>query len=58
VEILEQMVWKAVLDLRRVISSLALRMVGRLTLLWIVQASGSNFSISNEPAGFSRRISC
>jgi hypothetical protein len=49
VEILEQMVWKAVLDLRRVISSLSLRMVGKFTLLWIVQASGSNFSISNEP---------
>jgi hypothetical protein len=47
VEILEQMVWKAVLDLRRVISSLSLRMVGRLTLLWIVQASGNKFNISN-----------
>jgi hypothetical protein len=47
VEILEQMVWKAVLDLRRVISSLSLRLVGRLTLLWIVHANGSKFSISN-----------
>ncbi len=46
-EILEQMVWKAVLDLRRVISNLSLRMVGRLTLLWIVQANGSKFSIGN-----------
>jgi hypothetical protein len=41
-----------------VISSLSLRMVGRLTLLWIVQASGSKFSISNEPAGFTQMISC
>jgi hypothetical protein len=30
VEILEQMVWKAVLNMRRVISNISLRMVGRL----------------------------
>jgi hypothetical protein len=29
VEILEQMVWKVVLDLRKVISNISLKMVGR-----------------------------
>jgi hypothetical protein len=33
--------------LRKMISSLSFRMVGRLTLLWIVQANGNKYNISN-----------